>query len=190
MPINQKLFYQKKIQEYGATPQGLAWNSIKTQEKRFSIINLLLGDIKEQTLVDAGCGFGDFYLYLKRYNNLPFKYIGIDLLDEMVRIASKRTNTKIIRRNILSQTIPIADWYIASGSMNLLSYEQSSIFIKRCYEHSKKGFIFNILEGRERKGDFTYWSPYKIKKLLNNMGIQAKIIQGYLEEDMTLLLYP
>ncbi len=184
---NQKLFYQKKIKRYGTTACGVAWNSVHTQRRRFSIINSALGNISQDILVDAGCGFGDFYCYLKEKDNLPQKYIGIDFMQEMVDIAKEQTKCEILKRDILSQKVPMADWYIASGSMNLLTLTQTAIFIRRCYEHSRKGFIFNLLEGRGRRGIFQYYKRRDILNILKSLDVKFKIIDGYLEEDMTIV---
>ena len=69
--INQKNFYQDNYDTYGVSAQGVAWDSVQTQKRHFSAIISCLGDVKQDTLVDAGCGFGDFYLYMKEKNNLP-----------------------------------------------------------------------------------------------------------------------
>ena len=186
--IDPKEFYTKKIALHGFTARGVAWDSARTQRRRFAVLAEQLGNLRDSTLVDAGCGFGDFYLYLDERGNLPRRYTGIDLIPEMAAEARNRTGCKILRRNILQDSLPRADWYVASGSMNLLSREETAIFIRRCFEHSRKGFVFNLLEGREREGTFNYWRPSEIQKLCADLGAKARIIEGYLEEDMTVVL--
>ncbi len=56
------------------------------------------------------------------------------------------------QRDILRQSLPMADWYVASGSMNLLSCIETAIFIRRCYEHARKGFVFNLIGGQRAGG--------------------------------------
>ncbi len=186
--IDQKIFYQKNIESYGLTAQGVAWDSARTQRRRFAVLAAQLGDLSDSTLVDAGCGFGDFYLYLKERGTLPRRYIGIDLVPEMVEAARERTGCEIVQRDILRQSLPMADWYAASGSMNLLSRTETAIFIRRCYEHARKGFVFNLLQGREREGIFGYWQPREVRELLRPLDARVEIIAGYLEGDMTVVL--
>ena len=187
--INQKAFYQKNYETYGVSAEGVAWDSTQTQKRRFSAIISCLGDIKNDTLVDAGCGFGDFYLYLKEKNNLPKIYTGLDLCEPMVKEAKVRTGCKIVQRDILKQTLPLADWYVASGSMNLLTRMETRIFIQRCFEKSCKGFIFNLLCGKEREGEFSYWVPHDILELCKPLGAKVQIKEGYMDGDFTVVLH-
>jgi SAM-dependent methyltransferase len=186
--INQKEFYQTNYDKHGISAQGVAWDSVQTQKKRFSVIVSCIGELKQDSIVDAGCGFGDFYLYLKEKGNLPKSYVGLDLCAPMVAEAKVRTGCKIMQKDILHQSIPTADWYVASGSMNLLTQMETRIFIQRCFEKSRKGFVFNLLEGKEREGKFSYWKPYDIRKLCQSMGKKVEIKEGYMDGDMTIML--
>jgi len=186
--IDQKSFYQNNYDTYGVSAEGVAWDSVQTQKRRFSAIASCLGDIKHDMLVDAGCGFGDFYLYLKEKNNLPKSYVGLDLCKPMVKEAKVRTGCKIVQRDILSQTIPLADWYVASGSMNLLTRIETRLFIQRGFEKSRKGFVFNLLCGKEQEGEFSYWLPHEIIELCRPLGGKVEIKEGYLEGDFTVVL--
>jgi len=186
--IDQLAFYDDKLATYGATAEGVAWDSAYTQRRRFGAIASCLGQLKSESLVDAGCGLGDFYLYLREKGNPPRSYIGIDLHEGMIAEAKRRTGCKILRRDILRQSLPEADWYVASGSMNLLTRTETGIFIRRCYEKSRKGFVFNLLEGREREGEFGYWQPREILELCRPLGARVTIKEGYLEGDFTVLL--
>ena len=53
------LFYKKAIDKYGIT-------------------SFIEDSIKESTIIDAGCGFGEYYNYLFDNNLKPKSYLGID----------------------------------------------------------------------------------------------------------------
>ena len=186
--IDQKAFYAQNYETYGVSAEGAAWDSAHTQQRRFAAILSCLGEIGQDTLVDAGCGFGDFYLYLKTQNRLPRQYVGLDLCAHMVKEAKARTGCRIVQKDILSQSLPRADWYVASGSMNLLTRMETQIFIQRCFQQSGKGFVFNLLHGREREGEFSYWKPHEIIALCKPFGGEISIKEGYLEGDFTVSL--
>ena len=84
-------FYKLAIEKYGISAQGVQWNSKYSQYKRFEILSSFIQDkIKESSIVDAGCGFGEYYNYLFDNNLKPKLYLGIDCEKEMINFASKR----------------------------------------------------------------------------------------------------
>ncbi len=188
MLLKNKKFYAKSIKEYGITPGGVHWKNKKTQYKRFEILtNGIKNDIKSSSVVDAGCGFGEYYIYLQNNDLLPKSYYGIDCEAQMISIAKKRCNTSsFYKRNILKDILFEADYYVASGSLNLLNLEEMEIFIKRSFEHSKKGFVFNCLKG------FTFNNIEKAEVIsLCNYYADASnvtVIEGYLDNDFTIFM--
>jgi SAM-dependent methyltransferase len=76
--INNKDFYNASIQKYGFQPKGVHWNSKQSQHTRFHIIKDFIPNINISGIVDAGCGFGDLYIFLNKQVSLPNRYTGID----------------------------------------------------------------------------------------------------------------
>ena len=68
-------FYKKSIKRHGISAQGVHWNSDFSQYKRFEILSdFIRKDIKESSIIDAGCGFGEYYNYLFDNNLKPKSY--------------------------------------------------------------------------------------------------------------------
>ena len=84
------LFYEKSVRRYGVSAKGVQWNSKYTQYKRFEILTSFIQNIENHSLIDAGCGFGEYYNYLIKNNKSPKSYIGIDCEKMMIDLASKR----------------------------------------------------------------------------------------------------
>jgi len=187
--INNQLFYENAIKRYGCTARGLNWNSKGSQQIRFEVIYELLEEcLPYSKVIDAGCGFGDFYLFLEQKGVRPLKYIGYDILPEALFVAKKRTNQSYFKRNVLYDTLERADFYVASGSMNILSREETFTFIRRCFEASNKGFIFNLLMGEEREGHFNYFLPEEIEAYVSDFAYEVQMYEGYMEGDFTVFL--
>jgi len=183
--IDHKEFYTSAIKTYGISAKGVNWNSKESQELRFKTISTMLP--KEiETLVDAGCGFGDFYSYFKK-NKIKIKnYIGIDSLNIMCSIASCNTTSRIIKADVCSDEIPVGDYYICSGAMNTLSIFETHQFIQNCFKNSKKGFIFNILYGDKKSETYNYISKSTIEILAKNLNVKKiKIKDNYMKNDIT-----
>ena len=183
--IDSEKFYLASIEKYGVNAKGVNWVSQETQELRFDIIlDMLPKNIN--TLVDAGCGFGDFYQYLQNKNIQYTKYIGIDSLHKMCTIASKNTKQEIILADITKDKLPFAEYYICSGAMNILNTFETHLFIKNCLQSSQKAFIFNILNGSKESDTFNYFSIEKIEKIAKDLNVnRIEIRDDYMQNDVT-----
>ena len=185
---DQAAFYRQQIERFGVGAEGVGWQSPATQRRRFAVLEKALGPLAEVMLVDAGCGFGDLLLYLRKRGNTPRGYLGLELLPEMAAEAQSRTGAKIHRCDILKDRLPLADCYVASGSMNRLTSLEARIFIRRCWEASGKRFVFNLLEGSGSREGFTYHRPGEIAGYCRSLEAKVRIIEGYLEGDFTIVM--
>jgi len=187
--VDTKTFYKASLQKYAQTPKGVQWNSLASQQIRFeALVHLLPDDLSPYTLVDAGCGFGDFYTFLQTRNKLPKKYIGIDCLDFMCSIASRNTQQTIIHEDILHpKQLPVADFYICSGALNTLSKFESYLFIQNCYQHAREGVVFNTLYGTKKSQTYNYLHTQDIENLQQTLQVDTvQIYEGYIDNDITL----
>ncbi len=185
--IDNEKFYISAIQKYGLSAKGVNWTSANTQRIRFkTILEMLPSDLSAYTMVDAGCGFGDFYIYLEKKDKLPKKYIGIDSLSEMHSIASAITGCEIIIADITKDEIPNGEYLVCSGAMNVLEKFETYQFIRNCYLSCKRGFIFNILHGQKDCDTYNYMSTKQIKQIAKDLDVKKlKIKTGYLDNDIT-----
>jgi ubiquinone/menaquinone biosynthesis C-methylase UbiE len=185
--IESEAFYKNAIKKHGLTPQGVCWLSFAHQQIRFEMIcDLLPESLTEFSLLDAGCGFGDFYSYLQNTNKVPKEYIGIDSLDTMCSIAKKRTEQKIIQTDITHTEIPVSDYVICSGAMNVLTPFETQLFVNNCYRASKKAFIFNVLCGEDESQTYNYLSKQKITQMAKSLNVsKIELREEYLQGDIT-----
>jgi len=185
--INNTTFYQNALKKHGANAKGLNWHDDYSQMKRFEVIlGLLQPDLHAgDRLIDAGCGFGDFYPLLKPHG---VDYIGYEIMPESVAIARERTGQRIAQKDILADPLEHADFYIASGSMNILNRFETYLFIERCFAHAKKGFAFNLPYGKDESRSFNYFLPQEIKHFAKKFKCDIETVTGYLPHDFTVYL--
>ena len=183
---NNQEFYQKSIRKYGISAKGVHWNSQHSQYIRFEVLSDFIKDtIKNSSIVDAGCGFGEFYNYLFDNDLKPASYIGVDCELAMIELASKRfLNTEFYLQNILEDKLFIADYYLCSGAMNILEKEELFLFIKKCFEISNYGFIFNIL----KEDSFNKVSLDEILDYCKKLSEEIEIKDNYLDNDISIYL--
>lgn len=185
--IDNERFYASAIELHGVSAKGVNWNSIDSQNLRFKVIlELLPQNLSEFSLADAGCGFGDFYLYAKKRGQLPKEYIPIDSMKEMVTITKERTQTKAILADICKDPLPTASYYICSGAMNTLELFETHLFMQNCYASSEIGFIFNILHGSKKSETYNYLTLGDIKIIASEIGVkELKFKENYMQNDIT-----
>ncbi len=187
-------FYLSAYRKFGVSPEGLNWNSKKTQELRFAVLTSFLDqELASCKVVDFGCGFGDLPLYWHNRNLKVKEYVGIDSIGKFVKIAKKRTdflkNTTFYKRDVLSEELVFGDWGVASGSLNILSEFDSWFFIERMLEYSEKGVVFNILKGEKKSENFNYKTKEEMEEYLISKDLKFEIEEGYLPDDMSVKVY-
>ncbi|EXJ14699.1 class I SAM-dependent methyltransferase [Imhoffiella purpurea] len=187
--VDNDAFYRSSLIAHGETAEGVHWNSVETQEVRFRALRSFLPeDISGLTLVDAGCGFGDLYCYLRRQGERPKAYLGLDVMAPMVETARARTGCEIRVCDILGEELPRADYYLCSGAMNTLTRDETRVFIRKCFEASGRGFLFNLLKGWNTSTIYNLFLPREIRRLGRDMEAETEILEGYLSGDFSVAL--
>ena len=187
--IDNEKFYSSAIEMYGESARGVNWASVENQRVRFKeILKLLPAELESYTLADAGCGFADFYRFLEKKKQLPKEYLGIDIHKDMCAIASQKSGEEILSADICRDTLPVKDFYVCSGALNVLTAFETQLFIRNCFHSSKVAFIFNALHSEEptQSETYNYLTKEDIEQLAEELDISdVKYTQGYLENDIT-----
>jgi SAM-dependent methyltransferase len=111
--------YESLLEQHGAVPPGVGWNSDAAQSERFSqLCAILPRDDTPLSILDFGCGFGSLagYLASRRQN---FTYIGYDASANMIACAIERVRDPRVRFESDWQRVPACDYVIASGIFNV-----------------------------------------------------------------------
>ncbi len=188
--IDNDKFYTSAIEKFGSTARGVNWASRANQLLRFKeLTKYLPKNMQNYSLVDAGCGFGHLYHYLEKKSLTPKRYIGLDSVLDMYSIASEETAQEIIYLDICKESIPKADYYLCSGALNVLTKFETYLFIRNCYNASKKAFIFNALHGEKQSETYNYLSTKEIENLAKELNVGSlKYHHNYMENDITVIM--
>lgn len=182
--LNNK-FYTDSYKKYGICAKGVHWSSKETQYLRFEIITSMIKNIESSSIIDIGCGFGEYLNFLKKFNLLPDIYLGIDCEEFMIDIAREQFPKNIfLKCNILKTQIPEADYLICSGALNIFTKNEFLKAIENCFKASKRGFIFNFLTEKSLH-NMNEEEVYDFCKKLTN---KITISDDYLHNDATFLL--
>ena len=194
--VSTVAWYEEKVREFGFDHRGLGYRSRSAQEKRFEAL-LALGDFNGRTLLDVGCGFGDFLEFLNARGIRPL-YTGIDICEPMVERCRDRFNgsdASFIEADVLGYEPPARyDFVVASGIFGLESPEVRSRIrptLARMFSWSREGLAVNFLSSaapRHAEGR-VYLEPAAVLEMGLALTPAARLDHTYLPNDFTLHLY-
>lgn len=78
-------FYDTLLQNHGDRPEALRWTR-QGQLLRYNLFAQIASDLNGATVLDYGCGKGDFYSFLKD-KNINIKYTGLDINPALISLA-------------------------------------------------------------------------------------------------------
>ena len=186
------LFYNmnlsKKYKEKFGNLEGvksLGWGSDYSQQKRFDVLLDIGLDINDSVL-DVGCGYGDFS---KRLVN----YLGIDLREDAIIIARNKYSSVRFELKSIHNVSETYDWVFASGIFCFVdNFEETEGIIKKMFDISKKGTAFNFLSdltNKDRLDDMKYTKIEEILPIIYKLTNKFTIKHDYLINDFTVYLF-
>ncbi len=79
---------QDAFRRYGYSPRALTWSGAGRQNLRFFMLSRI-GDMRNRSILEVGCGFADLYGYLLE-QGWRGKYTGIDIVPEYLDVAREK----------------------------------------------------------------------------------------------------
>jgi len=191
--INDKIIshYSKLFQKYGNSPKSLGWLNGR-QKTRFKVMTEV-GITDNCSVLDVGCGFGDFYSYLKTQKN-NFYYQGIDINPTFINLAKTRyPNTLFQVLDIKNEKINKKfDWVIATGITNYaVSYFHIKSMLKEMFKIAKKGVVMDFISNYVdyRKKDIFYTSPEVMFQFAKTLTKRICLRHDYMPYEFSIYLY-
>lgn len=114
--------------------------------------------LSHHSVLDVGCGTGDFYEYLQQFEDVD--YTGIDVFDGGIKKAAQKfPGAKFITEDFLTADLDKYDFIFSSGALTTKlhsdNYEILFEWVKKMWSLTKVGMVFNVLLERY-KGDYSY----------------------------------
>lgn len=163
--------YSKRYNELGYDVKTLGWGSKEQQDYRFFQTLSELDFDGGKSVIDIGCGFGDYFALLLASNKKISQYTGWDingdLISEAQKIWSGSENASFAVKNI-STTQKIdekADIAVMLGVLNLNlngildNYEYSFALIKNAFECVNEVLVVDFLSTQ-------YTSDYPVESFV------------------------
>ena len=190
-------WYEDKVRRFGYDHRGLGFRSRSSQEKRFGAL-ASLGDFHGRTLLDVGCGFGDFLDYLRAQGIEP-RYTGIDICAPMIQRCRERFTDEAATFEVADvlEYAPARqyDYVVASGIFGLetpVTRERIEPTLRRMTSWARLGCAANFLSqfSASHAEARVYVDPCDVLNIGLVIAPAARLDHSYLPNDFTLFLYP
>lgn len=193
--------YREAVAKYGPGFFATLWGSREAQQLRFDVMIDLAG-LDGCTILDIGCGHGDFAVRLLERNIAFTRYLGIDAMPEMIEAARGRDLARcmfevadpIADPSILAREQP--DFACISGTLNTMDDETAQSLVRRAFDGAAQGIVFNFLSDRAddawlgkdltpaRRFDTVSWLDWGL-----SLSARVSFTQDYLDgHDATMLI--
>lgn len=175
----------------------LDWASAESQQVRFAVL-LREIDLAGKSLLDVGSGLGDLWAFIKP-RRLGVDYVGVDLLDEMVRVAERmHPDARFFQADLFKEDLfenKQFDVVFCSGMLNLNLGNNLAFLplaVTRMLDLAAEAVVFNLLHTRQAGRDKTYfyYDPADVVNRLRPLGCRLQLIDDYLPNDFTMICRP
>ena len=156
--------YAACLGQHGPTPQGVFWNSAKTQSARFAALLAAISHAHTARqsggaplIADMGCGYGALLGYMRGRPALAdWGYRGVDVTPTMIR-ACRAEFPDIKAHFTIGKAPPMqVDYCLFSGTFNLCLTPDAARWqryiiddLAACWQASRHGMAINLLCARE-----------------------------------------
>jgi hypothetical protein len=195
-----KDYFNKRIQEFGASPRGADWNSDSAQNIRFEQLLKVVEGTDPVSLLDYGCGWGAMADYLKK-KGLIVNYYGYDILENaIVRARQVYARMPSCVFTTTEEDLPICDYVVASGLFNFRGDQPIDVWtdyvvstLERFDKLSQKGFSSNFLtkysDVDKMRADLYYADPlFLFDYCKKNFSKNVALLHDYRLYDFTILV--
>ena len=161
-------YYERKLERYGPSPQGMDWKDEASQDLRFQLL-CEIGDLTGRSLHEIGAGAGHLYAFLRK-RGIEADYSGSDLSPAMVEAARRlHPGVRFTCSDVLRDSSRGAyDVVVCSGLFYVkIDHAESEwrdfvrALIRRMYAMCRIGIAFNLMSDQVdfRNPHLFYESP-------------------------------
>lgn len=188
-------FYDRQQQQFGDKPESLGWTR-EGQMLHYKALLDINNTLNGSTILDFGCGKGDFYGFLKE-KGIAVRYTGLDINENFITIARQRFpectfKTFDINRDLLTEQF---DYVFLCGVFNL-KVQHLADTIRRTlivlFKHCRIAMGFNALSsyGTHKAFYLNYLDPEEmITFAKSHLSLHVVLRDDRIPGDFTLFIY-
>jgi ubiquinone/menaquinone biosynthesis C-methylase UbiE len=185
-------FFTKRLFHFKNSPESVGWTH-KGQLLRYETVLKLIKP-EGKSLLDFGCGKGDFYGFLKE-RGIDCQYTGIDINPSLIELARKNYPdvefyVMDIEKSALEKKF---NYTLAIGVFNLAVQDIKEL-TERClkilFQHTSERLVFTCLNQQTKLKDIyvIYFSKEELEKIAKKLTNRYEIMDNLVEGDLFLIL--
>ena len=188
--------YAERLGRLGPVVQALGWRDTAQQELRFKVMVDGMRSLRGASVLDVGCGFGDFFDYLHAGDH-AVRYTGCDLSPDVLAVARTRhPELTFEERDILERPYPSQafDYVCMSGIFNHRIADNVSFLrsmLAAGFDSCSKGVVANMTTSYVDYEDahLFYFSPEDVFRHARTLSKRVAIRHDYPLSEFTLFIY-
>lgn len=189
--------YRERLQKFGADIRALASGTPERRQMRFGVLNGI-GDLQGSSVLDLGCGLGDFYEYLQQ-NGIQADYTGYDISPDLIEVAKKRfPDAQFEVRDIQEGGLPRRfDYIVCSQTFNFKLKNEDNFalvqsVLKACLGSADRGVVCDFLTSYVdfREEHLYYYEPERVFQYAKSLTKRVTLRHDYPLFEFAIYLYP
>lgn len=192
-------FYESHVRRFGFGYRALGFGRRSSQEKRFGAL-AALGAFDGASVLDVGCGFGDFLAWLRARGVQP-RYTGLDLTAPMIERCRRRFAEEnegsarfVVGDGLTWQPEHEYDYIVASGIFGYHAKDTRRRIqptLERLFGIARVGLAVNFLSGcaQTRSPGRLYVQPADVLQYALRLTPAVRLDHTYMPNDFTLCMY-
>jgi SAM-dependent methyltransferase len=188
--------YSARLREHGDHIATLASGTEERRRLRFDVLTAV-GIEPGASVVDVGCGFGDYFGYLAD-RGVPVDYLGIDINPDLIAVArGKYPSARFQVADIQRDPPPHADFFVSTSAFNLPLEQQDNYafageLLDIMYVRARRGvavdFLTSYVDYRSPHG--FHYEPERLLTIAKRLTKRVTIRHDYPLFEFCVYLYP
>ena len=187
--------YRATLATHGSIAEGVKM-SPAGQRDRFAQL-ARIGELAGHSLVDVGCGVGDFYAYLSDHVD-PLDYAGVDLMEETTqRAAARYPEASFAARDVLAHGLADEyDYVLLSAVFNDPMDDPTAYLldvIGACLPAARVALGFNFISARASRQEpesLAYHDPARVLAGCLDLSPYVELHHFYARADVSVFIRP
>jgi len=188
--------YNQRLARFGHDARTLASGPPERHTLRFTVLREA-GIESGMSVLDIGCGFGDFYGWLRRHG-FDVRYTGVDINATLVDIAKgNHPDAEFVVADLQVDDLNKRfDFVVSSSAFNLAlagdNYAFVADMLQRAYRMADRGVAFDFLSSYvDFKGEGAFhYQPERVFELAKRLTKRVTLRHDYPLYEFCVYLYP